>query len=59
MARAEIRVFGGGKPGVRRMIGRNASGALRAELELGEFVVCDQFVDRTSGREDRMMEARV
>jgi 5'-methylthioadenosine phosphorylase len=38
--------------GVRRIIGPNASGALRAELTLGEFVVCDQFVDRTSGRED-------
>jgi 5'-methylthioadenosine phosphorylase len=38
--------------GVRRIIGPNASGALRAELELGEFVVCDQFVDRTSGRVD-------
>ncbi len=37
--------------GVRRIIGPNASGALRADLELGEFVVCDQFVDRTSGRE--------
>jgi 5'-methylthioadenosine phosphorylase len=37
--------------GVRRLIGPNASGALKAELELGEFVVCDQFVDRTSGRE--------
>jgi 5'-methylthioadenosine phosphorylase len=38
--------------GVRRIIGPNASGALRADLELGEFVVCDQFVDRTSGRAD-------
>jgi 5'-methylthioadenosine phosphorylase len=38
--------------GVRRIIGPNASGALTAELALGEFVVCDQFVDRTSGRED-------
>src|SRR4051794_8137709 len=38
--------------GVRRIIGPNASGALKAELELGEFVVCDQFVDRTSGRAD-------
>jgi 5'-methylthioadenosine phosphorylase len=36
--------------GVRRVIGPNASGALKAELDLGEFVVCDQFVDRTSGR---------
>jgi 5'-methylthioadenosine phosphorylase len=38
--------------GVRRLIGPNASGALKADLELGEFVVCDQFVDRTSGRVD-------
>ena len=38
--------------GVRRIIGPNASGALKAELRLGEFVVCDQFVDRTSGRSD-------
>ena len=38
--------------GVRRIIGPNASGALKADLELGEFVVCDQFVDRTSGRKD-------
>jgi 5'-methylthioadenosine phosphorylase len=38
--------------GVRRLIGPNASGALKADLELGEFVVCDQFVDRTSGRPD-------
>ena len=38
--------------GVRRIIGPCASGALRADLELGEFVVCDQFVDRTTGRAD-------
>jgi len=38
--------------GVRRIIGPNASGALKAELALGEFVVCHQFVDRTSGRAD-------
>jgi 5'-methylthioadenosine phosphorylase len=33
--------------GVRRLIGPCASGALRPELDLGAFVVCDQFVDRT------------
>src|SRR6266568_416923 len=38
--------------GVRRIIGPNASGALNPELRLGEFVVCDQFVDRTWGRAD-------
>jgi 5'-methylthioadenosine phosphorylase len=38
--------------GVRRIIGPCASGALRPDLALGEFVVCDQFVDRTWGRPD-------
>jgi len=42
--------------GVRRIIGPNASGALRPDLELGEFVICDQFVDRTSGRADTFYE---
>ena len=31
---------------------RRACGALKAELAPGTFVVCDQFVDRTRGRED-------
>ena len=38
--------------GVRRIIAPCASGALRTDLALGEFVVCDQFVDRTWGRGD-------
>jgi 5'-methylthioadenosine phosphorylase len=38
--------------GARRIIGPCASGALQADLRLGEFVVCDQFVDRTTGRAD-------
>src|SRR5205814_9377581 len=38
--------------GVRRIIAPNASGALRPDLRLGEFVVADQFVDRTWGRSD-------
>jgi 5'-methylthioadenosine phosphorylase len=42
--------------GVRRIIGPNASGALTRELELGEFVVCDQFADRTTGRADTFYE---
>ena len=42
--------------GVRRVIGPCASGALRADLALGEFVVCDQFVDRTWGRSDTFYE---
>jgi 5'-methylthioadenosine phosphorylase len=42
--------------GVRRIIGPCASGALKADLALGEFVVCDQFADRTWGRKDTFYE---
>jgi 5'-methylthioadenosine phosphorylase len=38
--------------GVRRIVGPSACGSLKPELEPGTFVVCDQFVDRTTGRED-------
>jgi len=38
--------------GVRRIIGPCASGALDSSLMLGEFVVSDQFVDRTAWRAD-------
>jgi len=42
--------------GVRRLLGPVACGSLRVELARGDFVVCDQFVDRTSGREDTFYE---
>jgi 5'-methylthioadenosine phosphorylase len=42
--------------GVTRILGPNASGSLRADVELGEFVVCDQFLDRTRRREDTFYE---
>ncbi len=38
--------------GVRRILAPAAVGALRADLELGELVVCDQYVDRTRARGD-------
>jgi 5'-methylthioadenosine phosphorylase len=38
--------------GVKRIVGPCASGSLQSDLALGEFVVCDQFVDRTWGRAD-------
>jgi 5'-methylthioadenosine phosphorylase len=37
--------------GVRRIVGPCASGGLRPDLRLGDFIVCDQFIDRTWGRE--------
>jgi len=38
--------------GVKRILGPCAAGSLQAHIAPGDFVVCDQFVDRTSGRED-------
>jgi 5'-methylthioadenosine phosphorylase len=38
--------------GVRRIIGPCACGSLKPELPPGTFVIADQFVDRTRGRED-------
>ena len=38
--------------GATRLIGPSACGSLKPELEPGTFVLCDQFVDRTMGREN-------
>lgn len=38
--------------GVTRVISPCAAGSLQTNVKPGEFVVCDQFVDRTSGRTD-------
>lgn len=38
--------------GVRWVLGPCASGSLQPHVGVGSFVVCDQYVDRTSGRRD-------
>ncbi|MGI9540290.1 MAG: S-methyl-5'-thioadenosine phosphorylase [Miltoncostaeaceae bacterium] len=38
--------------GVRWVLGPCASGSLQKRVGVGDFVVCDQFVDRTSARGD-------
>jgi len=38
--------------GVKAIIAPTASGSLKAEIKPGDFVVCDDFVDRTWGRDD-------
>jgi 5'-methylthioadenosine phosphorylase len=38
--------------GVKNIIGPCACGSLQADVAPGDFVVCDQFVDRTTGRKD-------
>ena len=42
--------------GVRRVLGPSAVGSLQAHLRPGEFVVCDQLVDRTRGRRDTFFD---
>ncbi|TFG21220.1 MAG: S-methyl-5'-thioadenosine phosphorylase [Promethearchaeota archaeon] len=36
--------------GVQRIISPSAVGSLKKELEKGEFVICDQYIDRTRSR---------
>jgi len=43
--------------GVRRVIAPAASGSLKPGVRPGDMVICDQFVDRTSGRADTFSEA--
>jgi 5'-methylthioadenosine phosphorylase len=38
--------------GVRRVLAPVISGALTLDYDIGDMVVCDQYVDRTWGRED-------
>jgi 5'-methylthioadenosine phosphorylase len=45
--------------GVTRIIGPNAVGSLQAHIKPGDFVICDQFVDRTSGRKDTFYDGPV
>jgi 5'-methylthioadenosine phosphorylase len=45
--------------GVTRIIGPCAAGSLQRDVEPGHFVVCDQLVDRTSGRTDTFYDGPV
>ena len=45
--------------GVERILGPCAVGSLRADVEPGHFVVCDQLVDRTWGRPDTFYDGPV
>lgn len=45
--------------GVTRIIGPNAVGSLQADIRPGDFVVCDQFIDRTTGRKDTFYDGPI
>jgi 5'-methylthioadenosine phosphorylase len=40
------------KLGVKQIIAPAAAGSLQSEIKPGDFVICDQFVDRTKNRKD-------
>lgn len=52
--RANIYAFK--KLGVQRIIAPCAAGSLTPKIKPGDFVICDQFIDRTKGREDSFYE---
>ena len=45
--------------GVTRLVSPCAAGSLQAHVKPGEFVVCDQFIDRTSGRADTFYDGPI
>ncbi len=45
--------------GVKAVISPCAAGSLRRDVAPGDFVVCDQFVDRTSGRADTFFDGPI
>jgi 5'-methylthioadenosine phosphorylase len=47
------------KLGVKAVISPCAAGSLQAHVKPGDFVVCDQFVDRTNGRKDTFFEGPI
>ena len=45
--------------GVENLLGPCASGSLQADVAPGDFVICDQFVDRTTGRKDTFYDGPI
>ncbi|MDQ3986500.1 MAG: S-methyl-5'-thioadenosine phosphorylase [Actinomycetota bacterium] len=45
--------------GVERIVGPCAAGSLKRDVRPGEFVVCDQLVDRTTGRPDTFYDGPI
>jgi 5'-methylthioadenosine phosphorylase len=45
--------------GIQRIVGPNACGSLRPDVKPGEFVICDQLVDRTRDRPNTFYDGPV
>ena len=42
--------------GVKKILAPTASGSLQANIKPGDFVICDQFIDRTTGCKDTFFD---
>ncbi len=45
--------------GVKRVIGPCAAGSLKPDIKPGDFVICDQYVNLTSGRKDTFYDGPI
>jgi 5'-methylthioadenosine phosphorylase len=52
-------VWGMRSLGVKAVVSPCAAGSLQKNVEPGSFVVCDQFVDRTTGRKDTFYDGPI
>lgn len=52
----QANLFAFKKLGVKRIIAPAAVGSLQLNIKRGDFVVCDQFVDRTKNRKDTFFD---
>jgi len=52
----QANLFAFKKLGVERIIAPCAVGSLRLEIKPGDFVICDQFIDRTKKRNDTFFD---
>ena len=53
---SQANLFAFKKLGVKRIIAPAAVGSLQFNIKRGDFVVCDQFVDRTKNRKDTFFD---
>lgn len=59
MVNYRANIYGMRELGVTRILGPCAVGSLQPRVERESFVICDQFVDRTSGRKDTFYDGPI
>ncbi len=59
MVNYRANVYAMKKIGVKRLFGPCSAGSLQPNIKPGDFVICDQFVDRTNSRKDTFYDGPV